>query len=102
MTDDLYLILHKVRGEPAFDIAQKLEHSYADLVDANEPVGTPVWIIPTSGHRAYPAEFWPFDDALSITIPLRLPPDLPDHYTVNDTLRRPASKPTTTTDDFLL
>lgn len=38
-----YLILHKVRGEPAFDIAEKME------VEGEE-----WWIIPTSGHRAYP------------------------------------------------
>lgn len=40
---ELYLILHKVRGEPAFDIATKL--------DIGDDEG---WIIPTSGHRAYP------------------------------------------------
>ena len=40
---DLYLILHKVRGSPAFDIATRL------------PIGDEEgWIIPTSGHRAYP------------------------------------------------
>lgn len=38
-----YLILHKVRGEPAFDIAEKL------MIGDEEG-----WIIPTSGHRAYP------------------------------------------------
>jgi len=40
---ELYLILHKVRGEPAFDIAQKI------MIGGEEG-----WIIPTSGHRAYP------------------------------------------------
>jgi hypothetical protein len=40
---NLYLILHKVRGEPAFDIAEK--------VQIGKEEG---WIIPTSGHRAYP------------------------------------------------
>ena len=40
---DLYLILHKVRGEPAFDIATRLQ-----IADEEG------WIIPTSGHRAYP------------------------------------------------
>ena len=39
----LYLILHKVRGEPAFDIAEKI------TIGKEEG-----WIIPTSGHRAYP------------------------------------------------
>lgn len=46
MNDDLFLIAHKVRGELAFDIATMLE------------VGDEVWwIIPTSGHRAYPATY---------------------------------------------
>lgn len=41
----LYLIAHKVRGEPAFDIATQIE------------IGNETgWIIPTSGHRAYP--YW--------------------------------------------
>jgi hypothetical protein len=39
----LYLILHKVRGELAFDVAQRV------AIEDEE-----VWFIPTSGHRAYP------------------------------------------------
>ena len=39
----LYLILHKVRGELAFDVAQCV------AIGDEE-----VWFIPTSGHRAYP------------------------------------------------
>lgn len=42
---DLFLIAHKVRGEPAFDVATR--------VQIGEEEG---WIIPTSGHRAYP--YW--------------------------------------------
>jgi len=43
--NDLFLIAHKVRGERAFDIAIQME------------VGPEVWwIIPTTGHRAYP--YW--------------------------------------------
>ena len=41
--NDLFLIAHKVRGEPAFDVAQRLQ--------IGDEEG---WIIPTSGHRAYP------------------------------------------------
>jgi len=48
---DLYLILHKVRGEPAFDIAQKI------IIGSEEG-----WIVPTSGHRAYPAAAWPLSE----------------------------------------
>ena len=40
-----YLIAHLVRGEPAFDIAHRLQ--------IGDEEG---WIIPTSGHRAYP--YW--------------------------------------------
>ena len=40
-----FLIAHLVRGEPAFDIAIKLQ--------IGDEEG---WIIPTSGHRAYP--YW--------------------------------------------
>lgn len=47
MNDEPYLILHKVRGEPAFDIAIQLKIGDEDG-----------WIIPTSGHRAYPQSTW--------------------------------------------
>jgi hypothetical protein len=69
-----HLILHKVRGEPAFDVAEEIEPD--------------MWIIPTSGHRAYPYVKW----SLSELVPpgaidrenLRyaIPPDWPDHYQV--------------------
>lgn len=73
-----YLILHKVRGEPAFDIAEPME------VD-----GETWWIIPTSGHRAYP--YWNIElgdpsyiEGMTLHVP-HLPPmpaDWPDHYNV--------------------
>lgn len=47
----LYLIAHKVRGELAFDIAIQLE--------IGDGVG---WLIPTSGHRAYPVMQWLLED----------------------------------------
>lgn len=64
-----HLILHKVRGEPAFDIAEQMENG--------------MWIIPTSGHRAYP--YW----TTPLVVPFGLPPlpipvDHPDHYSIND------------------
>ncbi len=43
MTDEPYLICHKVRGASAFDIAIRMEVN-----------GEFWWIIPTSGHRAHP------------------------------------------------
>jgi hypothetical protein len=64
-----YLILHKVRGEPAFDIAEKLQ--------IGDEEG---WIIPTSGHRAYPYKTW---DLERMGYNLERPPDdWPDHYQV--------------------
>jgi hypothetical protein len=84
MTDDeLYLILHKVRGEPAFDIAQKI------MIGDEEG-----WIIPTSGHRAYPHQIWKllnlrnhvFGEVREIAI-CDIPNDWPDHYSAKrDTL----------------
>ena len=75
---ELYLILHKVRGEPAFDIAQKLQ--------IGEVVG---WIIPTSGHRATPYKWWPLTDlerdigqGYWDSVSFKLPADWPDHYAV--------------------
>lgn len=83
---DLYLIAHRVRGEPAFDIACMLEH----LDDG----GDPIWIIPTSGHRAYP---WWYIELLGGTTEIGIgnewmvvppmPPDLQDHYHLEQTVR---------------
>jgi hypothetical protein len=74
---ELYLILHKVRGEPAFDIAQSIGG------DADGEI----WVIPTSGHRAYPVQFWlllgDLDEALvspEKLMLMQIPPDWPDHY----------------------
>jgi len=54
MTDsEPYLILHKVRGEPAFDIAHQIEME-----------GEECWIVGTIGHRAYPRAKWPLDLAI--------------------------------------
>jgi len=77
-----YLILHKVRGEPAFDIAQKIE------VEDEE-----WWIIPTSGHRAYPSKIWKLEDwrcTYANSTPLLDPrwASLPDHYTIHDEVKR--------------
>lgn len=43
-----YLILHKVRGAPAFDIAVR-----AEFEDGEE-----YWVVSSSGHRAYPTKWW--------------------------------------------
>lgn len=48
MPAEPYLIAHLVRGEPTFDIATRCD----DMGTESDP--SPWWIIPTSGHRAYP------------------------------------------------
>lgn len=87
-----HLILHKVRGEPAFDVAIKLtldrDLECTTAIDDDE-----VWIIPTSGHRAYP--FWSskltelhinlLNPTQFITHALTLKLEgHPDHYSCND------------------
>jgi hypothetical protein len=108
---DLYLIAHKVRGEPAFDIAQhmtcpkcegdgKLSNGIIDITGddgtiectACEGVGH-WWIIPTSGHRAFPwwnhplSEMKVDDGYDTFSLPSmflleHMPPSLRDHYAV--------------------
>ncbi len=74
-----YLIAHVVRGSPAFDIAEQIE--------IGDELG---WIIPTSGHRAYPywtlrldlAVDWHLVGIIHTEVPLP-PPDWPDHYSLS-------------------
>lgn len=75
---ELYLILHKVRGEATFDVAQKI------MIGEEEG-----WIIPTSGHRAYPTMDWKLKSICDgngeplVEFMLKEatpPPDWPDHY----------------------
>lgn len=74
-----YLILHKVRGEPAFDIAINIGDETGDM-----------WIIPTSGHRAYPYQVWPLyqlasaNEQFVLQECMSMPEDWPDHYTVSE------------------
>lgn len=86
---DLYLIAHCVRGEAAFDVATKMQCPHCtgrDLSDAHgcfdcEEKGF-WWIIPTSGHRAWP--YWTTDlDGLleyAGTYPSEMPLGWPDHF----------------------
>jgi hypothetical protein len=93
-----YLILHKVRGEPVFDIADRLrcpvcEPMRQGLDHGQDYAGNCTscddgywWIIPTSGHRAYPYVEWPLDSILPAgatdpdNLEYAIPPDWPDHY----------------------
>lgn len=112
---DLYLIAHKVRSEAAFDIACQIQcpecqggsiiHSVNNYTNGTDTVISCQecdgegywWIIPTSGHRAYPYWSKPLSDAKfncdstcltyegfaweDVTDVGQMPPDLPDHYT---------------------
>lgn len=83
---DLYLIAHKVRGAPAFDIA---EHMTCPKCNATDDHCTQCdgaghwWIIPTSGHRAFPWNHARLEDVMENAQcdfgPM--PPSLRDHYT---------------------
>ena len=53
--DELYLILHKVRGQAAIDVATRIYLSRGDCI----------WWIPTSGHRAWPLRWQPLMESLS-------------------------------------
>src|SRR5262249_59691878 len=54
MDEQRYLIVHKVRGEAAIDVAQRFVIGRED-----------VWLIPTSGHRAWPFHFQPLDQSFA-------------------------------------
>lgn len=49
MTETLYLIAHKVRGQPAFDIA---------IRDGED------WIMPTTGCKVYPYDYMILQEAI--------------------------------------
>ncbi len=95
MSTELYLIAHKVRGEPAFDIAQHLTCPKCEGTDdhcsACDGAGH-WWVIPTSGHRAWPYWSQPLHKTYVLnkditqwenvtTLPEEMPPLLRDHYT---------------------
>ncbi len=87
---ELFLIAHKVRGEPAFDIAERIQ--------IGDEEG---WIIPTSGHRAHP--YWSQhlnqlgavkDNVPDLPLDMVVPPMpsyWPDHY---PTAAEPRNSPT--------
>lgn len=77
MSDELYLIAHKLRGAPTFDIAIQM------IMDDEV-----WWILPSTGHRAYPSAWQPLQTLLVEGSPTTydkwcmLPADLPDFYQV--------------------
>lgn len=108
-----FLIAHKVRGEPAFDIAIQMtcplcaeQGEFFERPDCHECDGAGYWwIVPTSGHRAYPywsKAIYPYDgrpnsfymngpyETVELDLP-EMPPSLPDHYPAGRALPEPAS-----------
>lgn len=97
MPANLYLIAHKVRGEPAFDVAEQMQCPLCPVepeahCDECDGLGY-WWIIPTSGHRAYPYAHWRLEDLFDgsdyphqrpWTFDDKMPQSLPDHYACND------------------
>lgn len=91
---ELYLVAHKVRGEPAFDIATRMDCPLCNGIECEvvchecDSLGF-WWIIPTSGHRAFPYWDCTLADCLvngageyeSIVYGVPpMPESLPDHY----------------------
>lgn len=101
-SEELFLIAHKVRNAPAFDVAIKMTCPHCELQEGKhfgcgecESLGY-WWIISTSGHRAYPYQHINLGE-LAIAADLKEwvpnwapdpPPDLPDHYPHNPTPSR--------------
>ena len=68
--DALYLISHRVRGKLAYDVALRVPRGG----------GEELWLIPTSGHRAYPLAYKalaPVVDGMTECSDWRA---VPDHY----------------------
>lgn len=86
---ELYLVAHKVRGEAAFDVATKMEcpHCHGLGLDSEDQYCFDCeekgywWIIPTSGHRAWPYWSdplqWYLDELCDVPA---MPPSWPDHF----------------------
>jgi hypothetical protein len=55
--EELHLVLHKVKGRPAIDVAQRLLLS----------CGRELWWVPTSGHRVYPYKCVRLDESLAVS-----------------------------------
>lgn len=102
MSNEPYLILHRVRGEPAFDVAIQIPCPVCEPIRQGLDDGSSGhchecengfwWVIPTSGHRAYPYWFASiskmtltyYDPDYKEAINQGPPDDWPDHYAINN------------------
>ena len=95
MTATLYLIAHSVRGEAAFDVATKMMCPHCPGYLDNQGFGCFDcddkgwwWIIPTSGHRAFPYWHTEINElmyAAGMIVDKPMPSGWPDHYRVGPT-----------------
>src|SRR5882724_509161 len=103
MTAQLFLIAHSVRDEAAFDVAAKMEcpHCHGVGCARLHPEDTYEgpsclecdslgywWIIPTSGHRAFPYWYTEINElmyAAGMIVDKPMPSGWPDHYRVGPT-----------------
>lgn len=76
LDEPIHLIAHKVRGQAALDVAVPMQ--------MHDGVW---WIIPTSGHRAYPYWSFPMENLFAYKNIGDPPQDLRDHYTIADAIR---------------
>lgn len=92
-----FLILHRVRGQPAFDIAHQmpcpLTPPHHDCAECNDTGYW--WILSTCGYRAYP--YWYSElhesilDELYDKMPVFMPENAPDCFACNDRPQREES-----------
>ena len=75
--DELYLIAHVVSGAIAYDVAQRWLLSN----------GRPLWLIPTSGHQAYPLRWIRLDESLAVECSAEELASVPDHYSPKATCK---------------
>lgn len=95
-----YLIAHIVRGQPAFDIAERMEcpecHPGYDLpathfCDECDNLGY-WWILSTCGYRARPWKFYKLNSQglnQFISEPLECPQGWPDLFAINNKSHKP-------------
>ena len=70
MEEALYLIKHRVRDKVAYDVALRVFRSG----------GEELWLIPTSGHRAYPLAYKPLAPTMEGMTQCADWTAVPDHY----------------------
>lgn len=110
---ELYLIAHKCRGEPTFDVAQRMvcstcatviteDNKYAEAPGCDECSGEGYWwILSVCGYRAYPywstelLDLWIVEDGTkegvcpAIDSSGTMPPNTRDCFAINDRGHKP-------------